>query len=168
WRAYNTTGSIGPAYQLPIFAHNATSTLTYLHTHHPHTNWTLRIDDQALIASSLLTPTERQYQSWYATRYPETALISRRGDYINSTWLASPEAENVPVDDMFHFSHCVLAVKRYILARETGRHVCGRDIDREHVGHCLEALDWWAFPSEGRVGDAVENVRRGLSWRTKI
>jgi hypothetical protein len=165
WMAYDTSGSIGPKYQLSVTSANAssfTSSSTYLAN-----QWALRVDDQALIPLHILSPWEQQYQEWYQSRYPAIIPLVQNQDYLNETWLASPAADEVMVDDHFHFSHCVLAVKRYIQATETGRHVCGRDIDREHVQHCLDALDWWAFP-EGRMGESVPNPTRPLGWRTKV
>ncbi|KAF2275404.1 uncharacterized protein EI97DRAFT_400303 [Westerdykella ornata] len=134
-----------------------------------HGEWAFRIDDQAIIPLHLMDEKEQHYQRWFEKRYPETKQISRNRDYINETWLSSPLVDKVPVDDMFHFSHCVLAVKRYVKAKMTGQHVCGRDIDQEHIQHCLDALDWWAFPEPGgKRGDLVPNPLHDLSWRTKI
>lgn len=86
---------------------------------------------------------------------------------MNGTWLADPARDLVPVDDLFHFSHCVLALRRYIKAKQTGKHVCGRDIDEEHMHHCLDSFDWWAFP-DGEMGQKLENPKRPLWWRTKV
>ncbi|KAF2647366.1 hypothetical protein K491DRAFT_576509, partial [Lophiostoma macrostomum CBS 122681] len=165
WIAYDTSGSIGPRYQLSITSANASSFATS--SSYLGTQWTLRIDDQALIPLHLLSSTEREYQEWYLNRYLVMDQLLQNQAYLNETWLASSAAGEVTVDDHFHFSHCVLAVKRYIEAKETGKHVCGRDIDREHVQHCLDALDWWAFP-EGRIGESVSNPIRPLGWRTKV
>jgi len=166
WMAYDTQGSVGPKYQLSVNGANASNLVSYMEQ---HGEWTLRIDDQAIIPLSLLDEDEKHYQQWYQNRYPETNAIMNSGNYLNETWLNSPLAERVPADDMFHFSHCVLAVKRYVKAKQTGRHVCGRDIDEEHVQHCLDALDWWAFPeSGGKRGDTVPNPTKELAWRTKV
>jgi hypothetical protein len=164
WLQYETRGSIGPRFQLPVDASNATSWNSYAGD---PSSWTLRIDDQAVIPIQLLDDEERHYQEWIQKRYPEMDQIRLNGLYLNGTWLNSPAINQVPTDELFHFAHCVLAVKRYIKARDTGRHVCGRDIDREHVQHCLDALDWWAFP-EGRRGEDLPNSNRTFWWRTKV
>ncbi|KAF2733339.1 hypothetical protein EJ04DRAFT_410891, partial [Polyplosphaeria fusca] len=144
WVAHDTNGSKGPKYQLALEGHNVSSWISS--ATHNKTKWALRIDDQAIVPTALLDDEERHYQLWYQTNYPEAHQILLNHDYINATWLSSYNVNRVPVDDLFHFSHCVLALRRYIKAKETGRHVCSRDIDRDHVRHCLDALDWLAFP----------------------
>jgi hypothetical protein len=164
WTQYRTEGSIGPRYQLSIDASNASSWSAYAQD---PSLWTLRIDDQAIIPIHELDDEEKHYQEWIQRRYPEMDQIRLNGSYLNETWLSSPAVNEVPTDELFHFAHCVLAVKRYVKAKDTGRHVCGRDIDREHVQHCLDALDWWAFP-EGRRGEDLPNSNRTFWWRTKV
>ena len=163
WIQYNTRGSTGPKYQLHVDASNASAWSTYAQD---PSLWYLRIDDQAIIPIHLLDDEERHYQDWIQKRYPEMNQIRVNRSYVDETWLSSPAIDEVPTDELFHFSHCVLAVKRYIKAKDTGKHVCGRDIDKEHVHHCLSALDWWAFP-EGRMGEDIPNVNRTFWWRTK-
>jgi len=165
WIQYPTHQSVGPKYQLPITATNASAFASYLDAHGP---WTLRIDDQALVPTSLIDSEELHYQAYLQTRYPEMTEIRVTQSYINETWLSSPLRDQVPADDAFHFSHCVLAVKRYIKAKKTGKHVCGRDIDEEHVQHCLDSLDWWAFPKGKKRGDDMKNPKQDLWWRTKV
>ena len=164
WTQYNTEGSSGPKYQLSVDAYNASLWSAYARD---PSLWTLRIDDQAIIPIHELDDEEEHYQEWIRKRYPEMDHIRLNGSYLNETWLNSPAINEVPTDELFHFAHCVLAVKRYIKAKDTGRHVCGRDIDREHVQHCLDALDWWAFP-EGRRGEDIPNSNRTFWWRTKV
>ena len=165
WIQYDTRRSIGPRYQLPVNGQNVSQLTSILN----HGDWALRVDDQAIIPLHLLDDEEQHYQEWFQNRYPEVNQIRLNQSYINETWLNSPLINQVPVDDMFHFSHCVLAIKRYIKAKETGRHVCGRDLDHEHMKHCLDALDWWAFPDPGgKPGDTVPNPKHDFWWRTKI
>ena len=151
WVQYDTCGSNGPKYQLPVDASNASSWASYAQE---PSLWTLRIDDQAIIPVNLLDNEERRHQAWIQRRYPEMNQIRLNGSYLDETWLSSPALNQVPSDELFHFAHCVLAVKRYVKARDTGRHVCGRDIAREHVQHCLDALDWLVF-KEGRRGEDI-------------
>ncbi|KAF2203959.1 hypothetical protein GQ43DRAFT_349572, partial [Delitschia confertaspora ATCC 74209] len=164
WIKYDTRGSIGPKYQLDLTGQNVSKWNSYIQG---HGEWALRIDDQAIIPLHLMDDEERHYQEWIQNRYPEMNQIRLNRDYINETWLSSPLTDQIPADDLFHFSHCVLALKRYIKAKETGRHVCGRDLDYEHMHHCLDALDWWAFPS-GKRAEAVPNSEQALWWRTKV
>lgn len=164
WVQYDTRGSTGPKYQLSVDATNASAWSDYAQD---PSLWTLRIDDQAIIPIHLLDDKERHYQEWLQKRYTEMDQIRLNGSYLDESWLGSPAIDEVPTDELFHFSHCVLAVKRYVKARDTGRHVCGRDIDKEHVHHCLDALDWWAFP-EGRRGEDIPNFNRTFWWRTKV
>ncbi|KAF2822096.1 hypothetical protein CC86DRAFT_253682, partial [Ophiobolus disseminans] len=148
WTAYSTHNSIGPSTQLALTAQNASS---WSHSHNSTQNYVLRIDDQALVPIELMTAEEKKYQDWYMARYPEIKQIMGEEMYLNESWLASAAVNEVPVDDLFHFSHCVLALKRFFLARQTGHHVCGRDIAEEHIRHCVESLEWWAFP-DGKKG----------------
>jgi hypothetical protein len=164
WIAYNTRGSIGPKYQLSITAANASSWTSSVNN---SGDWVLRIDDQAIIPSHLVDDEEKYYQEWFRKEYPAMNQIRLNHDHLNETWLSSPAVDQVPADDLFHFSHCALALRRYIKAKETGRHVCGRDIDYEHIHHCLDALDWWAFPDRGRM-ECFPNPKRPFGWRTKV
>ena len=165
WMAYDTHGSIGPKYQLSISGSNAsawTSSSVY-----KNGGWALRIDDQAIIPAHLMDDDEKKYQAWLQKEYPVMDRIRLNQDYLNETWLSSAATDQVPTDDLFHFSHCVLALRRYVKGKETGRHVCGRDIDHHHMRHCLDALDWWAFPKTGRM-ESFPNPKRPFGWRTKV
>lgn len=164
WMAYNTRGSIGPKYQLSISSSNASA---WASSFNDGGDWVLRVDDQAIIPGHLMDDEEKHYQDWLRKQYPEVDRIRLNLDYLNETWLGSPAVDQVPVDDLFHFSHCVLALRRYIKAKRTGSHVCGRDIDHDHMHHCLDALDWWAFPEAGRM-ESFPNVQRPFGWRTKV
>ena len=163
WVAYETSGSVGPRYQLSITGQNVSTWLSYMDGKQ---DWILRIDDQAIVPSKLVDDEEKRYQEWFHAQYPEIEHIRLNEDYLNETWLRSGAIDLVPVDDLFHFSHCVLAIRRYIKAKDTGHHVCGRDIDHDHMKHCLDALDWWAFPTQ-RV-DSFPNPQRPFGWRTKV
>lgn len=164
WKAYDTRDSIGPEYQLSVYGPNATTWTSS--DIYKNNDWALRLDDQALVPMHLFTPSEQRYQTWISEHYPSISALVKDQKHLNGTWLSSPAVDNVMVDELFHFSHCVLAVRRYIDARESGRHVCGRDIDKDHVRHCLDALDWWAFPDERRTN--IENFERPFGWRTKV
>jgi hypothetical protein len=160
---YSTEGSIGPYFQRHVTPENATELIEAMEPG----EWTLRIDDQAVIPMYLLDEEEAHYQKWFQNRYTEMNRIRTSGDHMNETWLSSTAIDNVPTDGVFHVAHCVLAVRRYVKAKESGRHVCGRDIDKEHFNHCMEVLDWWAYP-EGRKGEDLHNENITFKWRTKI
>lgn len=160
---FSTEGSIGPYYQLHVTTDNATELAEKMKPD----EWTLRIDDQAVIPMYLLDEEEAHYQKWFQDRYTEMNRIRTSGDHMNATWIGSEAIDNVPTDGVFHVAHCVLAVRRYVKAKETGHHVCGRDIDKEHYDHCMEVLDWWAYP-EGRRGEDLHNENITFKWRTKI
>lgn len=173
YQRYDITGSHGPRYQLQFSYSNVSDWARS----HPHTNdeWFLRIDDQAMIPTALVDEEELRYQAWYQTRYPEMNAIRLNQTYLDEEFLGDPEAIQIPADTTFHMSHCVRAVRRYWQARETGRHVCPRDIDHRHVKHCLDALDMWAFPEgpRGSIGGMELHSQRAedttrLVWKTKV
>ena len=174
YQRYDVSGSSGPRFQLQFSYSNVSEWASK----HPHTDgqWFLRIDDQAMIPAELVDEEELRYQTWYQKRYPEMDQIRLSELYLDEEFLSDPKSILVPADETFHMSHCVLALRRYWQARETGRHVCPRDIDYKHVKHCLDALDEWAFP-EGARGDVAatasdpadgnKNTLR-LIWKTKV
>ena len=174
YQRYDTTGSDGPRYQLQ-FSYLNVSDWAASHLHSGD-DWFLRIDDQAIIPRGLVDEEELHYQAWYQARYPEMNQIRLNHDYLKEEFLGNPEAIQVPADKAFHMSHCVRAVRRYWQARETGKHVCARDIDHRHMKHCLDALDMWAFP-EGPRGSFSEMSNKMASetkdtthlvWKTKV
>jgi hypothetical protein len=186
WQRYDTRGSKGPRYQLQFNHHNV-STWSAIYPE-PNEAWFLRIDDQAMVPPSTVDDDELRYQRWFQQRYPEADRVRLSGDYLNEAFLSDPSAIQVPADEAFHMAHCVLAVRRYWLARETGRHVCPRDIDYNHMKHCMDALDIWAFPEglRGSIPQTMSGAHHGshaapkddtvkvisdetrLVWRTKV
>ncbi|KAL1614911.1 hypothetical protein SLS54_009360 [Diplodia seriata] len=189
WQRYDTRGSQGPKYQLQFTHHNVSEwAARYPQSNGDDDTWFLRIDDQAMVPAGLVDADERRYQRWFRQRYPDADHVRLAGDYLAQAFLSDPAAIQVPVDRAFHMAHCVLAVRRYWIARETGRHVCPRDIDYKHMKHCIDALDMWAFPEGprrstlppggaahgshhgGDAGKAVvdESDETRLVWRTKI
>jgi hypothetical protein len=148
WQRYNIGNSIGPRYQLQFTHHNVSSWAAKYQS--PQDDWYMRIDDQAMVPLSLVDENERRYQRWFQDRYPEANEIRLRDDYLKESFLGDYLAIQVPADKQFHMAHCVLALRRYWWAKESGRHVCPRDIDHKHMQHCLDALDSWAFPEGPR------------------
>ncbi|KAF2109807.1 hypothetical protein BDV96DRAFT_475220, partial [Lophiotrema nucula] len=140
---YPTPGSIGPKHQARLQWGNATEWARKVR--YNKQDWRVRMDDQALVPSSLYDEEEEHYQKWFQQRYPYMKGLIDCMEYIHPAWLGS---ENISVlwDAQFHFAHCVLALRRYWKAKESGRHVCGRDIDFAYMKHCLDSLDAKAFP----------------------
>lgn len=159
WQRYDTSGSIGPRYQLQFDYHNVSS--WEARYPNPEDTWFLRIDDQAMIPLNLLDDKELHYQRWFQIRYPEADQIRLNGDYLKQSFLSDHKAIRVPADKEFHMAHCVMTVRRYWWARESGHHVCPRDIDFKHIQHCLDALDSWAFPEGPRRSVPLPSTSHG-------
>jgi len=159
---YITTGSEGPRHQLRIYWQNASEWAAA----NPQDSgkWKVRIDDQAIIPAELYDEDEEHYQKWYRTRYPEIQQVIYNRDYIRPSWMGSLQMM-VEWDNQFHFAHCVLALRRYWKAKETGRHVCGRDIDYLHIQHCLSTLEERAFIDGPRQ---IEDPPTVMYWQTKV
>ncbi|PVH73091.1 hypothetical protein DL98DRAFT_431969 [Cadophora sp. DSE1049] len=162
YERYPTPGSIGPKHQSRLLYNNATSWARQVGF--DDTKWRIRIDDQALVPAHLYSTDEDRYQRWFRQRYPHLQEIIERHDYLRPSWLGSSQIA-VPWDEQFHFAHCVLALRRYWVAKETGAHLCGRDIDYAHMKHCLDSLDEKAFPP-GPMEDVGKGYR--LWWQTKV
>jgi len=157
---YSTTGSEGPRHQLRIYWQNASE---WAAANPQDTGkWKVRIDDQAIIPAELYDEDEEHYQKWYRTRYPEMQQVIDNRDYIRPSWMGSLNMR-VPWDDQFHFAHCVLALRRYWKAKETGRHVCGRDIDYLHIDHCLGSLEKRVF-----IDGPRKESQGHMYWQTKV
>jgi len=90
-------------------------------------------------------------------------------NYLRPSWLGSlVVGESLAWDEKFHFAHCVLALRRYWWAKESGRHVCGRDVDFGHVEHCLGYLDEKVF-TPGPMDEVWEDGNKYyLWWQTKV
>jgi len=159
---YSTTGSEGPRHQLRIYWQNASE---WSAANPQDTGkWKVRIDDQAIIPAELYDEDEEHYQQWYRTRYPEMQRVIDNRDYVRPSWMGSLNMM-VPWDDQFHFAHCVLALRRYWKAKETGKHVCGRDIDYLHIDHCLGSLEKRVFIDGPRE---TYDPPWYMYWQTKV
>ncbi|KAH6675056.1 hypothetical protein B0J14DRAFT_443205, partial [Halenospora varia] len=168
WVRYDLKASQGPKYQLQFTHHNASSWAAK----NPHDSgeWAFRIDDQAMIPAHLMDEEEMLYQRWFQKRYPEKNQVRLNQDYIKDSWLGDPDKIQVPSDKQFHMAHCVRALRRYWQAKETGKHVCPRDIDYRHMKHCLDSMDEWAFPDgeRGSIKPVVDSGTWKLIWETKV
>lgn len=162
WIAYPVAKSQGPLIQLRIEESNSSEWVT-THEHHQDT-FAFRIDDQTLIPKELLSPQETYYQDWFRKFYPQLSDIYSAGQHLDEQYLGAASTNLIHVDLRFHLSHCVLALRRYWQARESGTHVCARDLDPGHMAHCLDTLDEWAFPPSGIP--PKHNVY--LEWITQV
>lgn len=158
---YPTPGSDGPKRQLRILYHNATE----WSQKNPHDNgeWKIRMDDQALIPAAAWDPEEDRYQAWFHDRYKVMSTAVRERSFIRPSWLGSLHMV-VPWDDEFHLAHCVVTLKRYWKAKETGKHVCPRDIAPNHIEHCLNWFEGYAFRPEPQL----PKMGPTMAWQTKV
>lgn len=118
-----------------------------------------------------MTAEESRYQHYLRTVDPQLAVVYESRGYLNATYLEAVEAgkKMITIDQKFHLSHCALALRRYWIARETGVHICPRDVDPGHINHCLNVLDEWAFPRPGwNTGDTFLDQVGNLTWITQV
>lgn len=137
WQRFDTSGSEGPRYDLNLHHHNV-SDFTNSEMFRGQ-NWTVRLDDQTIVPTALIDEEEVEYQKYMKKRYPEWQEVVEHKNHVSETWLHDPDSILIPADQMFHVGHCVRVFRRYWQAKETGRHVCPRDIDYRHVPHPLAA-----------------------------
>ncbi|KAK1622405.1 hypothetical protein BDP81DRAFT_317261 [Colletotrichum phormii] len=168
WIRYDLKDSEGPRYQLQFSRHNVSD----WKNPYPDGEWAVRIDDQALIPASLMDADELRYQKWFRQRYPGMRDVVDNKDYLSKEFLSDPDRLKVPADWLFHQAHCILALRRYWKAKESGHHVCPRDIDHKHIHHCLDSLDEWFFidgdmrkPPPKPIDYEAE---WSLVWKTKV
>ncbi|TDZ74330.1 hypothetical protein CTRI78_v000826 [Colletotrichum trifolii] len=168
WVRYDVKDSEGPRYQLQFSRHNVSD------WENPYSDgeWAVRIDDQAIVPASLMDEDELRYQKWFRQRYPGMRDVVDNKDYLSKEFLGDPDRLKVPADWLFHPAHCILALRRYWKAKESGRHVCPRDIDHRHIHHCLDSLDEWFF-----IGGEMRKpppkptdyeAEWSLVWKTKV
>lgn len=146
WIRYPTPRSEGPRHQLEFNHHNVSSWVAA----NPiaKDEYYIRLDDGCMFAPNLVDEQELRYQRLLEARYPELNDLRMQRKYLNEEFLGDPFAIQIKVDNAFHLGHCVLAIRRYWWARETGRHVCPKDIDFRHIRHCLDVFDSWVFPED--------------------
>jgi hypothetical protein len=155
-------GSQGPTVQLRIEKSN---TSEWMSTHGNNLDsFAFRIDDQTMIPKELLSSEETRYQEWFGKFYPQLWDVYQNGDHLDGDYLEAAPKNMIHVDLRFHLSHCVLALRRYWIAKESGKHVCSRDLHPGHIEHCLNSLDEWAFPEDGIPPE--HNV--WLEWITQV
>lgn len=162
WIAYPVGKSDGPLVQLRLEKSNISE---WIADHGKFSeDYTFRLDDQTLIPKKLLSSQETRYQAWFRRFYPQLEEVHTDGRYLDGDYLDTAAANMIHVDMRFHLSHCVLALRRYWDAKESGKHVCARDIDPDHIKHCLMSLDEWAFPEDG----IAPKYNVWLEWVTQV
>jgi hypothetical protein len=116
-------------------------------TNHENEEWYVRLDDQSMIPARLVDEDEERYQQWFRNRYPVFEAVRASGDYLNETYYKHTLHAHalLQIDPQFHVTHCVLVMKRYWRAMESGRHVCPRDVDYKHINHCFEVVEQFAI-----------------------
>ena len=128
WRRFDeVVGSNGPQYQLQLKPQNVSQWASN-EDDVLDSKWFLRIDDGSIYPKELLTPEEAEYQAWLSERYPEVDAVKARGLYLDADYLSRPEENDMLIDKYFHISHCVHSMRRYWVAKETGKRlVCQKE-----------------------------------------
>ena len=164
WMHWNTTNSEGPN-QLQYTYPHPNFTTWAAETHHDSEDWFIRVDDQSMIPARLVDYDERRYQEWFRSRYPNFEAVRASGDYLNETFYRHATHHELEIDHDFHITHCILVMKRYWHARETGKHVCPRDLDYGHINHCFDVLEQMAIvdlPGTKPMTEQTNGTR--ISW----
>lgn len=146
WMRYPTPRSDGPRYQLEFNHQNVTSWAEANPA--AKDEYYIRVDDGCMFHPNLVNEQELRYQKILETRYPQLHELRMQRKYLDEGFLSDPFAIQIEVDNAFHLGHCVLALRRYWWARETGKHVCPKDLDFRHIRHCLDVFDSWVFPDD--------------------
>ncbi|KAH8668243.1 hypothetical protein BGZ60DRAFT_408899 [Tricladium varicosporioides] len=166
WMHWDTKGSRGPHQLQYTYPHpNFTTWAAETNHSYPREDWYVRIDDQSMIPPHLVDDDEIRYQEWYRTRYPNFEAVRSSGDYLNETFYKHALQAQLEIDHPFHVTHCILVMKRYWRARESGRHVCPRDLDHAHIAHCFEVLEELAI--DGLPGTPPPNEQThgtSIAW----
>lgn len=145
WMHWDTNGSEGLRNQLQFTSPHPDFQTWAKQNGKEDDSYFIRIDDQSMIPSHLIDDTERKYQKWFENRYPEMRAIRDTGAYLNASFHDHSSSYEIATDRFIHPAHCILVLRRYVTAKETGKHICPRDIEKKHIAHCLDSLDDFAF-----------------------
>jgi hypothetical protein len=156
----------GPEHQLILTRKNVSE---WVQHNYAEANWTLRLDDQTIVPAGLMDDDELKYQQWFEDRYPEKRTVARSKLYLDAGFLGDPYSVQMPTDWSFHNAHCLLSLRRYWKAKETGKHVCMKDVDPDHIKHCLDKMDRYVF-FPGPFGSLPEQpiTEPVMIWKTKV
>lgn len=115
--------------------------------HNISAEFTLRLDDQALIPTVLVDDYELKVQEWFATNFPILAAVRDSGNYLEPSYLDfdGEQKERILLHERYHIAHCTTAFRRYLRALQNQQHVCPRDLDFSHLDHCTGQLERFAY-----------------------
>lgn len=115
--------------------------------HNISSEFTLRLDDQALMPTALVDEYELNVQQWFATNFPILASVRDSGNYLEPSYLnfESEDRERILLHERYHIAHCTTAFRRYLRAVQRQRHICPRDLDLGHLEHCANQLERFAY-----------------------
>ncbi|MCJ1359746.1 MAG: hypothetical protein MMC33_009748 [Icmadophila ericetorum] len=117
-------------------AKNVTTWLTH---HQSGSNFTLRLDDQLLMPTSLLSAEDLRLNAWFEEAYPALRSFSKLHPYLKPDYLAN-DSNIVLVDGRFHAAHCLLEFRRLWQNGEGNLNPCDKDMNHDHMQHCFTKL----------------------------
>ena len=134
----------GPRHQNNLLSSNISAFRT---RHNITSEFTLRLDDQALIPTALVDEYESNVQQWFATNFPVLATVRDSGDYLEPSYLdfEGEGRERILLHERYHIAHCTTAFRRYLRALQKQQHICPRDLDLGHLDHCTGQLERFAY-----------------------
>ncbi|KAH8817351.1 hypothetical protein F5884DRAFT_853771 [Xylogone sp. PMI_703] len=163
WVQFPTdASSSGLRYQLTLTSSN----VSYWRADHNPDNYTLRLDDQTLIPTAMLTSQEVGVQDWFKARYPHVERVYTSSRYLDAGFLgfATTSEGYLNVDGRFHIAHCVAAIRRYLEAKRSNTHVCPRDLSIGHIDHCLKSLEDFVYKDDVWCHE----THGDLEWFTQV
>ncbi|KAH8811322.1 hypothetical protein F5884DRAFT_781776 [Xylogone sp. PMI_703] len=167
WMHWDLKGTKGPRYQLQFTRPWISFSEWATETKHNKDEWFVRLDDASMVPPHLIDDTERKYQQWFRNRYTEVEAIRVSKDYLNESFYEHPSQMGIKLDRFYHPAHCILVFRRYWQARETGKHVCPRDVDYKHIEHCFNSLDKFIFFEGEQWSEPIltnEDKEFSLAW----
>jgi peptidoglycan/LPS O-acetylase OafA/YrhL len=152
----------GPRFQEMLSPSNVT---TWLLPFKSMDDYISRLDDQTILLNSSFTAYEVRIREWFAQHYPQLEQVVQNGLNLNSTYLGPPKTQRqFPIDDRFHVTHCVVALRRFWKALDEGVHVAPRDMDMAHLNHCLAQLERFSMDDNHWCKDSG----MFLQWETMV
>lgn len=157
----STAFTTGLAQQLYLTASNVSE----WKSQNDASQWRLRLDDQSMIPVSMLDSRELKVQAWFEDTFPVLKLNRDSGRYLDAEYLAI--WDEIILDEKYHIAHCVAAFRRYLLAVETGHHICPKDVSLTHLKHCTQQLENFVFRSnDSWYREQGQTIT--LKWHTDV
>lgn len=116
-----------------------------------------------MIPINLLDERELAVQAWFKENFPFLQDNHDSGRYLQPEFLS--RHQDYPIAQRFHIAHCVTAMRLFLIAMETGRHVCPRDVSLDHLKHCMLQLEEFTFLPKGSQYQGPQNT---LRWGTYV